>query len=236
MAHEENHSEWAQAYSAFWVFDTPQSCSGCLQTPSVAFAAHSSQAAHWFGGESSLGRAVEHSAPSTGDAAACLPQRCSSKPITSPTGEILLYPVLCRAFTRSVLLAWSRSPKDPQNVPASKPPLQSWRKKSKQTSKSPNGGRKLPPVLQEVSLYNPKVCGGDDINTHSGISLPAQLRSSWEAHSSALRCLLKSPAFLCTSLTTALCASLSHNPCIVKSELLALLPKAGCKITPSPLS
>lgn len=126
-------------------------------------------------------------------------------------------------------------PKTPKMYQLSKPRLQSWRKKSEQTSKSPNGGRQLPPVLQEVSPYNTKVCGGDDINTHSGISLPAQLRSSWEAHSSAPRCLLKSPAFLCTSLTTALCASLTI-PCVVKSELLAVLPKAGRRITPSPLS
>lgn len=79
-----------------------------------------------------------------------------------------------------------------------------------------------------------KVYGGDDINTHSRISLPVLLRSSWEAHSSAPRCLLKSSVFLCTSLITALCGSLVTLR-IVKSELLALLPKAGCKITPNPL-
>lgn len=80
-----------------------------------------------------------------------------------------------------------------------------------------------------------EVCGGDDINTHSRISLLVLLRSSWEAHSSAPRCLLKSPVFLCTSLTTTLCGSLIALR-IAKSELLAMLPKAGCKITPSPLS
>lgn len=229
---KENPSEWAQAT------ETPQSCSGCLQTASEAFAAHgSAQTAHSFGGESSLTWLWSIQHPAQRMLLPVCPRDAHPNPpgLTALTGESILYPVLYRGLARSVLLAWSCSPKDPKMYQLSKPRLQSCRKKSKQTSKSPNGGRQLPPVLQEVSLHNTKVCGGDDINTHSGISLPAQLRSSWDAHSSAPRCLLKSPAFLCTPLTTALCASLT-TPCIVKSELLAMLPEAGCKITPSPLS
>lgn len=148
------------------------------------------------------------------------------------TGESPLHPGLYRGFTRSALLACSPHPKTPKMYQLSKPRLQSWGKKSKQTSESPNGGRKLPPVLQEVSLYNPKVCGGDDINTHSGISLPAQLRSSWEAHSSALRCLLKSPAFLCTSLTTALCAP--HSPMHCEIRVISYVTQGRLQNNPEP--
>ena len=187
-------------------------------------------------------RSWKDPAAGTEHAAACSPQRCAHlkplrawiPPALTPTRRRLY--VLSSSLERpckvySSLCSVLLTQRPPKCISYQKTWLQSWRKHLKAQMEADNDAQRS----RKRHFTIREVCGGDDINTHSRISLPALLRSSWEAHSFAPRCLLKSPVFLCTSLTTALCGS-PITLRIVNSELLAMLAKAGCKITPSLLS
>lgn len=191
-------------------------------------------------------RTKSRSTTGTEDAAACPLQRCahpkrmraSIQPALTSTHRSLYsisssWDGTCKVYSSSCLVLLIQRP--PKRISYQKHNFKAEEKTESKHLKAQMEADNYTQCSRKCHFTIREVCGGDDINTHSRISLPALLRSSWEAHSSAPRCLLKSPVFLCTSLTTALCGSLITLH-IVKSELLAMLAKAGCKITPSPLS